>query len=131
MRTYVRILRVLELPPRPLPPSVSAHQRVPGEGRLGTELRDVVDGRAGLDPAELSDAALASELLALRAQMVRLDGVFARLATAAHARGVGASDGAASTAAWLRWQAGMREGDARDAVEAGEATDIVNDNGAA
>ena len=98
---------------------------------MGTELRDVVDGWAGLDPAELSDAALASELLALRAQMDRLDGVFARLATAAHARGIGASDGAASTAAWLRWQAGMREGDARAAIEAGEATDLLSDTGAA
>ncbi len=98
---------------------------------MGTELRDVVDGWAGLDPAELSDAALASELLALRAQIDRLDGVFARLATAAHARGVGASDGAASTAAWLRWQAGMREGDARAAIEAGEATDLLSDTGAA
>jgi hypothetical protein len=40
-------------------------------------------------------------------------------------------DGAASTSSWLRWQAGMREGDARAAIEAGEATDLLSDTGAA
>lgn len=94
-------------------------------------LREVVDGWAGVDPAELSDPALASELLALRAQMDRLDGVFARLAAAAHQRGVGAADGAASTAAWLRWQAGMREGDARAAIEAGATCALLEQTGAA
>ena len=51
--------------------------------------------------------------------MDRLEAVFAQLADAAHRRGVCAGDGAASTAAWLRWQAGMREGEARAAIEAG------------
>jgi hypothetical protein len=83
------------------------------------ELAEVVDEWAGTEPASLSDAALASGLLALRAQMDRLEAVFARLADAAHQRGVGAVDGTPSTAAWLRWQAGMREGEARDAIEAG------------
>src|SRR4051812_23499052 len=85
------------------------------------ELTGAVDEWAGNDPASLSDAALAAELLALRAQMDRLEAVFARLADAAHQRGVGAQDGAASTAAWLRWQAGMREGEARAAIETGAA----------
>lgn len=94
-------------------------------------LREVVDELAGLDPAELSDPALASELLALRAQIDRLDGVFARLAAAVHQRGVGAMDGAASNAAWLRTQAGMREGDARAAIEAGETAELLAETGAA
>jgi hypothetical protein len=79
----------------------------------------IADEWAGIDPAELSDAALASTVLALRARMDRLEAEFARLVDAAHQRGVGAADGAASTAAWLRGQAGMREGDARAAIDAG------------
>jgi hypothetical protein len=94
-------------------------------------LRDVVDELAGLDPTELSDPALASELLALRAQIDRLDGVFARLTAASHQRGLGAMDGAASTAAWLREQAGMREGEARAAIEAGETAELLAETGAA
>ncbi len=58
------------------------------------ELRGIVDQWVGADPAELCDAALASEILALRAQMDRLEAVFARLAVAAHRRGVGSADGA-------------------------------------
>ncbi len=94
-------------------------------------LHDVVDDLARLDPAELSDPALATEVLALRAQMDRQEAVFARLVVAAHQRGVGAVDGSASTAAWLRSHAGMREGDARTALDAGEAAALLVDTGAA
>jgi hypothetical protein len=92
-------------------------------------LRDAVDGLETLDPVELSDTALAHELLALRRQMDRQDAVFARLVRAAHVRGLGGADGAASTAAWLRHRAGMREGDARTAIECGEACEILGDTG--
>ena len=95
------------------------------------QLRGAVDDLAATAPEELSDAALAAELLALRAQMDRQDAVFARLARAAHQRGVGAIDGAASTAAWLRHRARMREGDARAAIEAGEMCDLLVDTGVA
>ena len=94
-------------------------------------LRDVVDELAGLDPAELSDSALACELLALRAQMDRQEAVFARLVAAAHQRGIGAADGAASTPAWLRSRTGMREGDARAAINAGETVELLAETGAA
>jgi hypothetical protein len=52
------------------------------------ELAEAVDRLAGIDPAELSDAALASELLEMRAQMDRLEAVFANRADAAHRLGV-------------------------------------------
>ena len=94
-------------------------------------LHDVVDELVGIDPAALSDVAVADELLAVRAGIDRLEGVFARLAAAAHRRGVGAEDGAQSTAAWLRSRAGMREGDAKAAVEAGELSELLEDTGAA
>jgi hypothetical protein len=91
-----------------------------------------VDEWAGIDPAELSDAALASTVLALRARMDRLEAEFARLVDAAHQRGVGAADGAASTSAWLRWQAGMREGEARAAIEAGSVCrEVLTETGVA
>jgi hypothetical protein len=95
------------------------------------ELKDVVDELAGLDPSELSDPAIVSTRLALRAQMDRLDGVFALLAVSAHRRGVGGMDGAATTAAWLRAKAGMREGDAKAAIAAGEVSVLLEETGAA
>src|SRR6478735_8862509 len=94
-------------------------------------LRDAVDSLVEVDPAELSDRALADELLARRRELDRQEADFARLAWAAHARGVGAVDGAASTAAWLRHRAGMREGDARTAIECGEATELLGETGRA
>ena len=94
-------------------------------------LRHGVDEVVGVDPAQLADVVLADELLALRREMDRLDAAFARMAHVAHVRGVGAVDGAGSTAAWLRHRAGMREGDARAAVEAGEVCDLLEQTGTA
>jgi hypothetical protein len=96
-----------------------------------TQLHAAVDAVVAVDPAEMSDAALAAWLLATRAEMDRQDAAFARAARAAHTRGVGGSDGAASTAAWLRSQARMRQGDARAAIEAGEVGELLADTGAA
>ena len=95
------------------------------------QLRGAVDAVVAVDPDELSDAALASWLLATRAEMDRQDAAFARAARAAHTRGVGALDGAASTAAWLRTQARMREGDARAAIEAGGVSELLAETGEA
>jgi hypothetical protein len=63
--------------------------------------------------------------------MDRQEAAFARAVRAAHTQGVGASDGAASTAAWLRSRARMREGDARAAIEAGAVSELLADTGAA
>jgi hypothetical protein len=63
--------------------------------------------------------------------MDRQDGVFARWARAGHARGIGSRDGATSTAAWLRSKTGMREGEARAAIEAGAVTELLAATGAA
>ena len=89
--------------------------------RLGS----VVDELVELDPCGLSDVALAGGLLAVRAEMDRLEAVFAGLAHAGHVRGVGSVDGAASTAAWLRHRAGMREGDAKAAIECGAVCELL------
>ena len=67
----------------------------------------------GVDPAALSDPALADELIRRRAEIDRLEAEFAHLAWAGHQRGIGAVDGSPSTAAWLRRHTGMRDGDAR------------------
>jgi hypothetical protein len=98
---------------------------------LVEQLRHVVDVLVDVDPASLSDAALASELLARRREMDRQEAAFARMARAAHTRGVGALDGAASTAAWLRAKARMREGDARAAIDAGAVSVLLGDKGEA
>jgi Domain of unknown function (DUF222) len=94
-------------------------------------LREVVDELAGSDPFELSDAALAVELLAMRSEIDRLEALFAQRAALAHRRGVGALDGAHSTASWLRSQAGMREWDAKAAIEAGAVCELLPETGAA
>jgi hypothetical protein len=94
-------------------------------------LETAVEALAEADPTTLPDILLADEVVAMRAQMDRLDAVFAGFAAAAHRRGVGTGDGAASTAAWLAQHAGMRTGDARAAIEAGEVATILPDAGAA
>jgi len=88
-------------------------------------LRTAVDDAVEVDPTHLGDAALADELISVQAQVDRLCGQVARLAHAAHRRGVGTADGSPSTAAWLRRRTGMREGEARAAIEAGAACDRV------
>jgi len=102
--------------------------RVPGPT---SALVEVVDDLVGAVADALGDAALADELLVLRRQIDRLEARFAALAWVAHRRGIGAADGSPSTAAWLRWRAGMREGDARAAIEAGEVCELLKETGAA
>ena len=94
-------------------------------------LNGFVDEMVALDPACMSEPELADALLGARRLMDRLDGVFARLARAGHVRGVGAADGAVSTAAWLRYRAGMREGDTRASIDAGAVCELLGETGAA
>jgi hypothetical protein len=95
------------------------------------QLRDAVDALVSVDPSSLSDAELGSLVLELRREMDRQEAVFAQAVRAAHTQGVGASDGAASTAAWLRHRAHMREGDARAAIEAGAVSELLAETGEA
>ena len=88
---------------------------------LGAAVSAVLSG----DPADWTDTALAAEIVGLRAAIDRLEAHSARLVWAAHQRGIGAADGSPSTAAWLRRHTGMRDGDARAMVEAGEASDAL------
>jgi hypothetical protein len=84
-----------------------------------------------LDPAVSSDAAIADELVALRREIDRMEARFAELAWVGHQRGIGAADGSPSTQAWLRKHTGMREGDARTAINAGEVGEMLPKVGAA
>ena len=92
-------------------------------------LHDAVDVLVELDPVDLTDGGLADELIRLRREMDRQEAVFARLAHAAHVRGLGSTDGAASTAAFLRHRAGMREGDAKAAIECGAVSELLAETG--
>jgi hypothetical protein len=78
-----------------------------------------------LDPAAMSDPELADQLIARRREIDRLEAEFAQLAWAAHQRGIGAVDGAPSTQAWLRRHTGMRDGEARAAIETGEVSELL------
>jgi hypothetical protein len=85
----------------------------------------------GLDPETMSDVELAAELIRRRGEIDRLEAEFARLAWAGHRRGIGAADGSPSTPAWLRRHTGMREGEARAALETGEVCELLPAVGAA
>jgi len=84
-----------------------------------------VDALTSVEVSELSGAALPGFVLALRREMDRIDAVFAEAVTAAHRRGAGTGDGYESTAAWLRWQAGMRTNEVRSAIAAGEVGELL------
>ncbi len=88
-------------------------------------LRDMVDAVLTTVPGDLNDVALADELIERRAQIDRQEAQFAQLAMLAHQRGIGAADGSASTPAWLHRRTGMRQGDARAAIEAGSACEVL------
>ena len=57
---------------------------------LFSRLGAAVDAVAALDPADLSEDALADSLVVLRRLVDRQEAAFARLAHAGHVRGVGA-----------------------------------------
>ena len=94
-------------------------------------LRDAVDQAVAVDPGSLSDVETADALIELSAQIDRLEAHRAALAWSGHRRGIGAVDGSPSTPAWLRRHTGMREGDARGAIAAGEVCELLPKVGAA
>ena len=82
-------------------------------------------------PSRCPTREIADELIRRRAEIDRLEAEFAQLAWAGHRRGIGAADGSPSTPAWLRRHTGMREGDARGAIEAGSVCELLPKVGAA
>ena len=88
--------------------------------RIGT-LRAAVDTVVDTDPAAFTDQELRDELIGSIAQIDRLLGHVARVAHLGHTRGIGAVDGSSSTAAWLRRNTGLRHGEARGLIDAGDA----------
>src|SRR4051794_19184755 len=113
--------------------SRTTHSMVVGAGG-GPGMVALLDGptRADvLDPGSLSDVEIADELIGLRAEIDRLEARFAQLAWSGHRRGIATADGSVSTQAWLRHHTGMREGEARTAITAGEVSELLADVGAA
>jgi hypothetical protein len=94
-------------------------------------LDEAIDAWTEPDPYSLSEPAVADGLVTLIRAHNRIEAEIARWAHAANKVGVGSADGATSTAAWLRWKTGMREGEARAAIEAGEVTELLPATGAA
>jgi len=88
-------------------------------------LAEAVEVLGKIDPAELPDSVLADDVLGLRRLLDRGECVFARWAVVSHRRGVGARDGAVSTAGWLRTRAGMTQSRASRAIAAGEALEVM------
>jgi hypothetical protein len=96
-----------------------------------SQLRSCIDDLAQLDPGTLDEDVLRSELIGLRREIDRLEAVFARMAHTGDEKQIGAVDGAPSTAAWLRTRAEMREGDAKSAIAAGAACEVLEEFGEA
>ncbi len=88
-------------------------------------LRAGVDAMMSVDPSELLDSELAATILRFRQQLDRQDAVFADLVAAGHRRGVGREDGYESTPSWLLARSGMRPGEVRGAIDAGELGEIL------
>src|SRR3954454_8451173 len=96
-----------------------------------SSLRAAVNETVAVDPASLSDLGTADALFEISAEIDRLEAQHARLAWSGHQRGIGAADGSPSTQAWLRKHTGMREGDAKGAIEAGRVCELLPRVGAA
>ena len=94
-------------------------------------LRAAVRLVATVDLTELSDAAIAAEVVGLRRSMDRLDGVFAQWSLGAQGRGVGLADGHASMAAWLGWKTGIRRSAMNAVLRVGAVADLLETTGAA
>ena len=90
-------------------------------GSIVEEIEEIV----GVDLTMLGDAAVRESLLAVRREIDRLEAFAAQLAATVHRRGIAASDGAASTPAWLQWHAGQRWSDAKTSLELGLACDAL------
>ena len=78
-----------------------------------------------VDPTVMADHEIADELVALRREIDRMEARFARHAWAGHRRAIGTMDGSPSTQAWLRRHTGMRDGDARAAIETGSVSELL------
>ncbi len=89
------------------------------------EFRRLADRWSGLDPAELNDVALATDLVGLRRQLDRMEAVYTRLARAAECRGVGLEDGARSTVAWISWQTGRTAAAVHHTLRMGEVCELL------
>jgi hypothetical protein len=74
---------------------------------------------------------LGDDLVALRRAIDRLEAVAADWAALAHREGLGAEDGATSTVAWLATQGGMRPGEVRRSIDAGQTAWLLPRLGAA
>jgi hypothetical protein len=102
--------------------------RLPGEqGVLPARLQRLaaaIGKLAARDPAELGDAALAAQVLALRRLADQLDGVWLRRLAVVDARGAAGAEagtGAGSTAGWLRAALRISPGAAGRAVRSARA----------
>ncbi len=108
-----------------------------GNDRTGVDdpiraVRDSVDRlTADLDVDAMTDARIGSDLIRVRKLIDRLQAVAAGLTSTAHRRGVGAEDGHASTAVWIRWKTGQTLTDVHRTQKQGELAELLPATGRA
>ncbi len=90
-----------------------------------------VDTLAAEDLDHLSDAALAGDLFHLLRERARLEAQITRRVARAHHHGIAATDGAATTAAWMRSRAGLGETEAQSLLRTATALEEMPNTSAA
>jgi hypothetical protein len=91
---------------------------------VGTELATAVDRLVGEPIEALTDAAVRAELLSVARQLDRVEHRRAQLLTAIDRRGIAQADGL-PTAAWAQHLTGQARRDARKALQAGRACEML------
>ena len=96
-----------------------------------TVLRAAIELFTAAPSESLTDAALSADVIRLRAQIGRLEAIFAEYTLGSHRRGLCGHDAMRSTPAWLAWQTGLARGQVRRAIDTAELAELLPTIGAA
>ena len=88
-------------------------------------LRAAIEQFTAAPSESLTDGALSADVIRLRAQIGRLEAVFAEYTLGAHRRGVCGHDAMRSTPAWLAWQTGLGRGQVRRTIDTADLAELL------
>ena len=88
-------------------------------------LRAAIEMFGAAPSPSLTDVCLSADVIRLRAQIGRLEAVFAEYTLGSHRRGLCGHDAMRSTPAWLAWQTGLGRGQVRRAIDTAELAELL------
>ncbi len=94
-------------------------------------LRAAIEQFTAVPSESLTDVCLSADVIRLRAQIGRLEAIFAEYTLGSHRRGLCGHDAMRSTPAWLAWQTGLARGQVRRAIDTAELAELLPTIGAA